>query len=229
MLDGKESPLFLRLPRELRDQIYTLALPRATWCMPGKEFTGRILLTGGIGDPHGFLFPLGKNLECLGVSKQTRYEALPLAYRTLAFHLDDMDDLVQLLIAVGETGRDNIESFCFRWQSRSDLQRRWEDDPRAEDGHSLQLPNLHVVKCVQLLKQCRRLRFLRLYFESDLIDQMDPVLFKSDPGIQALLSVRVHKVEIYSLGHESLEKRSLVHWLKTEMERAPPSNREASL
>lgn len=213
--------MFLKLPREIRDQIYTLALPHRTWRMPSVEFLERVLLTGGIGDPHGSLFPLGEDLGLISVSKQTRQEALPLAYRTMAFHLDDMDDLLKLLIAVGETGRNNIESLYFHWESKSDLQRKWEDNPRADD-HSLQLPNLHVIKCVQLLKQCSRLRSLRLYFESDLIDQMDPIMFRSDPGIQALQSVRVHKVEIYSLGHESLEQHSLVHWLKTEMERATP-------
>jgi len=189
--------------------------------MPSVDILERVLLTGGIGDPHGFLFPLSKNLGFLSVNKQTRQESLPLAYRTTAFHLEDVDDLLKLLVAVGETGRNNIESLYFPWESRSDLQRKWKDNPHAVD-HSLQLPNLHVIKCVQLLKQCSRLRSLRLYFESDLIDQIDPARFRSDPGIQALQSVRVDKVEVYSLGHESLEQHALIHWLKAEMERTPP-------
>lgn len=222
VLGGHESQLFLTLPKEIREQIYTLALPHGTWCMPSVDILEKVLLTGGIGDPRGFLFPLSKNLGLLSVNRHTRQEALPLAYRTVAFHLDDMDDLVKLLVAVGETGWDNIETLYFPWESRSDLQRKWEDDPDADDN-SLQLPNLHVVRCVQLLKQCRRLRSLGLYFESDLIDHMDPKIFRSDPGIQALRSVRVKKVEILSLGHESLEQYPHIRWLKAEMEQTIPT------
>jgi hypothetical protein len=39
-----------------------------------------------------------------------RQEALPFAYRRTVMHLDDMDDVIKLLIAVSNIGRDNIES-----------------------------------------------------------------------------------------------------------------------
>jgi hypothetical protein len=120
--------------------------------MPSVDILERVLLTGGIGDPHGLPFPLNRNLGFLSVSRQTCQESLPLAYRSTAFHLDDMDDVLRLLVAVGETGRNNIEFLYFPWKSRSDLQRKWKDNPHA-NNHSLQLPNLHVVKCIQLLKQ----------------------------------------------------------------------------
>lgn len=46
----------------------------------------------------------------LRVNKQMRQEALPLAYRRTVFHLSDLDDLIKLLILVGDIGRNNIES-----------------------------------------------------------------------------------------------------------------------
>jgi hypothetical protein len=169
-------------------------------------------LTRGVGDPGGFYFPLSKDLGILSVNRQMRQEALPLAYRATTFHLDDMDDLLKLLIAVGETGRNNIEALSFPWESRSDLECKWEESPDSDD-HSLTLPDLHVMECVQLLKQCKRLRYMRLYFEGDLIQGIAPEIFKSDSGIQELRSIRVKKVEIWSLGHESLEHSSLIQWL----------------
>ena len=152
----------------------------------------------------------------LSVNRQMRQEALSLAYRTTTFHLDDMDDLLELLIAVGETGRNNIESIYFPWESRSDSECKWEEHS-ALGEQILQLPILHVTECVQLLKQCKRLRFLRLYFDDDLMDTIDPEIFKTDPGIQELRSVRIDNVEIWSLSHESLEQQSLAQWLKKEM------------
>lgn len=174
-------------------------------------------MTRGVGDPSGFYFPLSKRLGILGANRQMRQEALPLVYRATTFHLDDMDDLLKLLLAVGETGRNNIEALFFPWESRSDLERKWEESP-GSDNHSLTLPNLHVVKCVQLLKQCKRLRFIRLYFEGDLIQEVAPEVFKSDSGIQELRSIRVKKVEVCSLGHEFLEHSSLIQWLVKGME-----------
>jgi len=66
--------------------------------------------TGTLGDPSISYFPPSSELTILRVDRQTRQEALPLAYRRTVFHLDDMDDLIKLLIAVGIVGRNNIES-----------------------------------------------------------------------------------------------------------------------
>ena len=58
-----------------------------------------------------------------------RQEALPLAYQRTVFHMDDMDDFVKLLIAVGDIGRDNIESVELAWQSRTDSECQWTEVP----------------------------------------------------------------------------------------------------
>lgn len=208
--------MFFNLPREIRDNIYSLALSEGKWSIQDVDQFDEVNFAGGIGDPGGFYFPLSKDLGVLRVNRQMRQEALPLAYRKTTFHLDDMDDLLKLLIAVGETGRDNIESLDFPWESRSDSECKWDEDPDSD--HFLTLPHLHVMKCVQLLKQCKRLRFLGLYFESELIRKMTPDAFKADSGIQELCSLRIERVEIMSLSHESLGQCRLAKWLKEEME-----------
>jgi hypothetical protein len=43
--------------------------------------------------------------------------------------MDDMDDFVKLLIAVGDIGRDNIESVELAWQSRTDSECQWTEVP----------------------------------------------------------------------------------------------------
>jgi hypothetical protein len=81
------------------------------------------------------------------------------------------------------------------------------------------LPTLHVATCVQLLKQCKRLKFLRLYFESDLIFHMSPNTFKSDSGICELCSVRgIKTVRIWNLGYEPIDQCDLAKWLEGDME-----------
>ncbi len=175
-------------------------------------------LTGSIGDPSGFYFPLSSELSVIRVDRQIRQETLPLAYRRTVFHLDDMDDLIKLLIAVGKIGRDNIESLKFTWESRADSELKW-DKASDSDDLFLTLPTLHAAKCVQLLKQCKRLQFLRLCFESDLINNISPDAFKTDPGIRELCSVQgIKRVQIWDLEHEPIEQRGLAKWLKEEME-----------
>jgi hypothetical protein len=147
-----------------------------------------------------------------------RYEVLPFAYRKTSFQLEDMDDLIKLLIAVGHTGRDNIESLEFPWESRADLECKWDELPDSED-HFLTLPTLHVTKCVQLLEQCKRLKFLRILFESELMQKMPLNSFKADAGIQGLCSIRgIERVEICNMVNEPLEQCCLADWLKEEME-----------
>lgn len=212
--------MFFRLPREVRDKIYTFALPMGKWQIGDVENYDGFNFTGSIGDPSGFYFPLSSELTVLRVDRQIRQEALPLAYRRMVFHLDDMDNLIKLLIAVGRIGRDNIESLELIWESRADSELKWDEAPDSDDLF-LTLPALHAVKCVQLLKQCKRLKFLRLYFESDLITDISPDAFKSDPGIRELCSIRgIKRVQIWNLGHEPIEQHGLAKWLKGEMESA---------
>ena len=174
--------------------------------------------TGSIGDPSGFYFPLSSELAILRVNRQMRWETLSIAYRRTIFRLDDIDDLIKLLIAVGRIGRDNIESLEFAWESRADSEFKWDDAPDS-DNLSLTLPTLHAAKCVQLLRQCKRLKYLRLYFENDLITSISPNIFENDPGIRGLRSIRgIERVQIYDLGHEPIEQLDLAKWLKKGME-----------
>ena len=210
--------MFSKLPRELRKKIYIFALPEGKWKIEDVSNFDELNFTGGMGDHSGFYFPLSKEVTVLRVDRQIRQEALPLAYRRTVFHLDDMDDLIKLLIAVGKIGRDNIESLELYWESRADSDCKWDEAPDSE-GPFLTLPTLHVVKCVQLLKQCKRLKSLRLYFERDLITNIPPDAYKADPGIRELCSVRgIKRVEIWGMDHEPLEQRGFVKWLKEEME-----------
>ncbi|KAK0118483.1 hypothetical protein ONS96_011580 [Cadophora gregata f. sp. sojae] len=212
-----ESMFFNKLPKELRDKIYLFALPIEAWSTGHDGNSVELDFAGGIGDLSGFYFPLS-SLAMLRVNKQMRQEALPLAYRRTVFHLDDMDDLIRLLIAVGDIGRDNIASLELAWQSKTDFEGQWDKDPVA-GKHSLTLPSFHVGKCVRLLKQCKRLRTLRLYFERDLIEDMSPNVYKSDPGLCDLSSVYgIDKVEIWDLGNESLKESGFVEWLKEGIE-----------
>jgi len=212
-----ESMFFNKLPKELRDKIYLFALPIEEWSIGDVDSSNELDFAGGIGDLTGFYFPLS-SLAMLRVNKQMRQEALPLAYRRTVFHLDDMDDLIRLLIAVGDIGRDNIESLELAWQSRTDFECQWDEDPVASE-HSLTLPAFHVGKCVKLLKQCKRLRFLRLYFERDLVQHMSPNVYESDPGICELRSIHgIERVEIWDLGYEPLKKCGFVEWLKEAIE-----------
>ncbi|KAF2010828.1 hypothetical protein BU24DRAFT_471882 [Aaosphaeria arxii CBS 175.79] len=207
-----------RLPREIRERIYKFALHGGEWHIGDIDTFNKVTFMGGVGDPSGFYFPLSSEIDMLSVSRQMRQEVLHLAYQVTAFHLDDMDDLIKLLIAVGEMGRANITTIHFPWESRSDLECKW-DENSVSDDNFLQLPALHVTTCIKLLKQCIKLRNLRIYFEGALIEGMDPKAFKTNPGIEALYSVQVDNVEIWSLSDEPLGRYPLACWLKKGMER----------
>lgn len=147
-----------------------------------------------------------------------RQEALPLAYRRTLFQLDDMDDLIKLLVAVGKISRDNIESLELIWESRADCELKWNEKSDL-------LPTLHAARCVQLLKQCKRLHSLRLYLESELILNIPSNDLKTDPGIRELCSLSISRVQICDLGHEPIDHHGLAKWLKAEME-SPPEKGE---
>ena len=204
--------IFSQLPKEIRRRIYYLAIPKGEWSTADVDsLTSNF--PKGIGDLSGFYFPLS-SLGVLGVNKEMRQEALPLAYRSTMFRLDDMDDLIKLLIAVGDTGRNNIESLEFAWQSKTDFELQW-TEARNPSEHSLTLPVLHVAKCIQLLNQCKNLKFLRLFFDSDLISRNSPEAYKKDPGIHGLCSIRgIERLEIYDLAFEPLDNPLFVRWLQ---------------
>ncbi|KAL8825434.1 MAG: hypothetical protein Q9170_007792 [Blastenia crenularia] len=215
---GDSTPLLFRLPREIRDKIYDFALPKGNWQIEDVDDFNRCKFIRSIGDPSGFYFPLSSKVAALGVNRQMRQEALPFAYRKTLFHLDDMDDLVKLLVAVGKVGRDNIEMLELAWESRADSELKWDENPDMDDS-SLLLPTLHAARCIHLLQQCKRLRSLRLYLEKDLIMDISLDDFKAHPGIRELCSLRgIKTVQICDLGHEPIDRHGLAKWLREKME-----------
>ena len=120
--------VFFKLRREIRENIYAFALPKGQWTIRDYSNSNELNFARGIGDPSGFYFPL-TTLNVLTINRQMRQEALPIAYRTTSFHLDDIDDLIKLLIAIGRVGRDNIESLELAWQSRTDSEYQWDKAP----------------------------------------------------------------------------------------------------
>ena len=229
---------FKKLPREVRDRIYEFVFAEQHWSMDEK--VGRVTeldLLGSMGDLGGFYFPLAAESGILAVNPQMREEAMPLAYRTTSFELEDIDEVVKLLLAIGHIGRQNIESLAFGWQSNSETDFTWDkapgklrrndldiaevtfEDTGFEDPF-LTLPIIHVQTCLQLLKQCGRLTHLRLKFENDLIDFIRPNAFKANAGIRGLSSIRgVRRVEFWSLDQEPLDQeKDILKWLKECLE-----------
>ena len=237
------SSFFSKLPRKLRDRIYSFVLPRQSWSMGDHLFTvPELFLVESIGDLSRFYFPLSTpsisatDLGILSVSPQMREEALPLALRRISFQLDDIDDLIKLLLNIGQTGRENIESLEFGWYSTAEVDFTWDEAPgkvgredidptKVISGGTefkdpcLTLPVIHVETCLQLLKQCARLTDLRLHFEKELIDIIRPDAFKANVGIQGLSYIRgLRIVEIRSLENHPLEQEGVVRWLKEQLE-----------
>ena len=165
----------------------------------------------------GLYFPLG-HFPILNTGRGTRSEILPFAYRSRTFRSDDSSNLLKFLVAIGQIGRDNIQSLDFAWASNIDIQQGWELYPAIEDP-ALMLPSLHIIRCVRLLGQCKKLRFLRIRFEEDLISTIRPALFKADPGIRALCSIRkIRTVEICGAAEETLDDYPLAKWLRSELQ-----------
>lgn len=192
-------------------------IPSGEWQLGDVDVFNSTTFAGSLGDPTGFYFPLNNNLSILRVNKQIRQEALSIAYRKTFFRLDDMDDFIKIAVSIGQIGRANIQSMEFSWASRSDLRLRMDQISGFEDNQ-FQLPALHVLRCVQLLRNCRRLEFLRLCFEPDMIANMSSSDFRADPGIRELSSVRgIQRVEIADAICEPLDHYESVKWLKEEL------------
>lgn len=212
------TSIFFKLPLEIRNHIYNLAIPEGEWNGTDIDGFDTLDFPSAVGDLDGFYFPLNKNLVILHINKQIRQEALPLAYRRTFFRMDDIDDLIRFLISIGRIGRDNIQSIEFLWEGKADSEAKWVEYPDSDDNF-LKLPELHVPLCIQLLRQCKRLKFLRILFESELILTMSVGSFQADAGIQGLCSIAiVENVEICSLGGDSLHHSGLAKWLKEQIE-----------
>lgn len=177
----------------------------------------------GICDPSGFFFQLTQNISALKVNKQMRQEALPITYQRTLFQLDDMDDFIKFAILIGEIGRNNIESLEFFWLSRSDSEfnsRKLLPAGSGEPEDCPKLPALHVTRCVQLLKQCKRLKFLRLIFDDVLLSEISIEDFKKDRGICELCSIQpIDIVEICGFEYQHLEDQlESVRWLRGKIQ-----------
>lgn len=213
---------FFNLPLELRELIYDFALPdRELGIRDVQRFSHFTFLTA-LGDPTGFSFPLGLEHGVLQVNRQIRREALPLAYRKTSFMVEEMDDAIRLLIAIGQIGRDNITSLGFHWRSRSEIANRWEKSPDGKDNDT-KLPALHMLKCVELLRLCKRLG-LTIFIERETLEALGPGAV-GDPGLRALFtSKNLRSLEICDDRLVSLDQHELIGRLqetrgKREVER----------
>lgn len=205
----------MKLPHELRLSIIELAIPKQEWEQTDpSEFLEKIF-PASIGDSSGFMFPLSRNTSALLVNKWMRQEALPFAYRSTHFKFDDMDDFIKFALSIGRIGRSNVESMVLFWLSSSDLEAT--SNPK---DISLPLPSLHASRCVQLLKQFKRLRYLRLVFDEEILSTTTLEGFKYDSGIRELSSIRgLHFVEVWGLNNEPLESTfDCAKWLKQRLE-----------
>jgi hypothetical protein len=211
-LDRSCFSLF-KLPAEIRELIYSFSIPNRDLSIRDLETFSRRAFPQALGDPAGFLFQLGREPEVLHVSRRMRREALPFAYRKTNFKLDDMDEAVRLLIAVGSIGRDNITSLQFPWMSRVEIAHRWEVCPDAGDNDT-RLPCLQVPSCIGLLRSCKRLAVLRICIEKDVIEDSSETQFITDPGLTALATLGVRSFEILDSTEESLEKYRIVKRLQ---------------
>ena len=197
----------LSLPPELRESVYRHVLGDRSWHITEPKSWRLQTFCRALGDLSGFYFPFGNADALLQVSRQIRREALPLAYRRIAIHADDIDGATALLMAIGHIGRDNVTSFHFGWESYADTQLNWaEAKPEIVESVYLTWPRLHVPICVCLLKQCRRLISLSLVFNDSITTDMPSSEFQSDPGIKQVCSLRnIQSLTIVNPVGEELE------------------------
>lgn len=208
----------LKLPLEIRERIYYFTIPCRELGIKDVQLFTRCTFPSALGDLVGLSFQLGQEPAILQVSRQIRHEALAVAYRKTKLILDDMDDLIRLLVAIGQVGRDNVASLQFSWTSRSETALRWEERPDADDNDT-KLPTLHVSSCVQLLQSCKRLHRLTVCIEHDVMERTSEMLFIADPGLAALFALRpVGKLEVVDETDESLEQHRLIELLRQEVQ-----------
>lgn len=210
--------MFFDLPRELRERVYFFAVTEGEWRMDDAENSAfnRYKFARCIGDLSGFYFPLNNELAILRVNRQIRQEALPLAYRRTTFHLWDWDELTMFLVSVGQVGRDNIEALEFPVGSPMMNGGNWWVRV-AEEDELTNVSSLHVMKCVRLLKRCKRLGTLHFYEIEVLRGYMTFKKYWRNPLMLGIYSFRVME------GRESREnyanglptRYDLADWLKS--------------
>ena len=158
----------------------------------------------------------------MSLNKQIREEALPVAYASTRFQFRDMEDLVQFLLAIGRLGRRNIEALNITWTTFTDREFR---DWRFFIGREVppKLPSLHAERCIGLLKQCEKLKYLHVRLEEEVLNAVPMDFFEADPGIRGLCSLpRIPEVEVTAhdrFGDEPEEIFSHVVWLKEKMQK----------
>lgn len=177
----RSLPRILTLPREIRDMIYMFALPEkiqmTVWDNANEEIS--TLFLRGIGDPAGVFLnpPTQEEVSLLGVNNQIRSEVLHEVIRRCHFRVVHRQ-VIQLLLSIGRLGRENIESLEIKW---AELEM---------DSDVDQYPAVHhQVRYIELLRQCKRLRCLRLIFPSP--SQPNPNFpdeLNGDPTVSALIS-----------------------------------------
>ncbi|KAK5093558.1 hypothetical protein LTS08_008882 [Lithohypha guttulata] len=212
------GPIFSSLPAEIRQKIFYSVIPSGIWerqehgvCLPN--------LAESLGDQSGFFFPLCQ-LPLLRTCKQIRFESLAFAYQKTMFRLDDIDEAIQVLIAAGQVGRQNITALEFSWSSRSDLERQASNAP-ADREFVPALVTLHAEECSILLEQCRNLKHLRLQFDEDLVDAFLPEVYEANEGLRRLQHIRgLQKLDIIDAAGEPLKRTQFVQWLR-ELTSAP--------
>lgn len=175
---------FLNLPGEIRDRIYTFAIPQGGWKTINDGEFNKTSFVRAIGDPSDFYFPFAKDLSVLRINKQIRREALPVAYRKTTFRLDDIDEFIKVAISIGRIGRGNIESLEFAWENKCDF------EYAAQEPHIFEYPSaLHALRCVQLLKECKRLKSLHLFRKRFPSEYLEPRLYKGARHSRAFFRV----------------------------------------
>lgn len=200
----------LRLPRELRNMIYDHAIPERLWKALDPSVLLEKIFPASIGDLSGFYFPFSPSINTLHVDKQIRHEALPLVYRNISFRWSDIDDFIKFALSIGTIGRNNVESLELSWFSSSG------SEYHTSEGE----PDFQTSICIQLLKQFRRIKHLRLNFDDELftVPTSDP---KFDLRILQLGSSMsgIKSVQICGFDESNLdEKFESAKWLKTQLQ-----------
>lgn len=190
--------------------VYDHAIPQILWeAMDPSVFLEK-MFPSSMGDLTGFYFPLSPTINPLIINKQLRHEALPLAYRNISFSWPDMDDFIKFALSIGTIGRENVESLELLWFSSSDSEHRSSENE----------PNVHASICVELLKQFRRLKNLRLTFDDEIFTTASSDS-KFNSGIYQLgCSLKgINSVQICGFDEPHLDQKfEYANWLKTQLQ-----------
>jgi len=207
--------LFARLPIEIRDRIYCFAIPAGTWTRAtNTSFLQNI--AEGLDTCSGAYFPF-TGIPILQTCWQARSEALSLAYRNTKFCLDDIDEAIQFLVAIGSVGRCNVRALQFSWISRSDQNYQWETAPIHGEFYPT-LPVLHGEECAELLKQCVSLSSLHLKFDDFTLTNEPSGAVKLNPSLMLLRSMhKLQDFQVIGMDDEPLEQKWFVEWLRGQI------------